>query len=49
MARKELATNRLHPRAFVALKDLLGKRPLVPDREFGDLALLQFFRQEGLH
>ncbi len=38
-----------HFRAFGELKDLLGGRPLVLDREFSDAELLERLKQEGIH
>ena len=38
-----------HFRAFAQLKDLLGERPLILDREFSYLGLLQALVTEGLH
>lgn len=47
----ELATsrNQNHFRAFADLKDLLGERPLVLDREFSYLELLLNLVEEQLH
>lgn len=39
--------NRNHFRAFAGLKDLLGERPLVLDREFSHLELLLNLVEEG--
>lgn len=41
--------NRNHFRAFAQLKDLLGERPLVLDREFSYLELLLNLVEERLH
>ncbi|MFN3762579.1 MAG: transposase [Anaerolineae bacterium] len=41
--------NRNHFRAFAALKDLLGERPLVLDREFSYLELMRQLVAEGIH
>ena len=41
--------NRNHFRAFAYLKELLGERPLVLDREFSYLELLQALVTEGIH
>lgn len=38
-----------HFRAFSALKDMLGERPLVLDREFSYLELLRNFGIENIH
>lgn len=38
-----------HFRAFEGLKDLLGERPLVLDREFSYLELLFRLEEEGIH
>jgi hypothetical protein len=41
--------NQEHFRAFAAIKPLLGERPLVLDREFSYLDLLQSLRAEKIH
>ena len=41
--------NRNHARAFAQLKDLLGERPLVLDREFSYLELLLDLHEEGIN
>ncbi len=41
--------NRNHFRAFAFLKDLLGERPVVMDREFSYLGLLQALVAERIH
>lgn len=41
--------NQNHFRAFASLKDLLGERPLVLDREFSYMALLLALSEEKIH
>lgn len=49
IAMGEDSRNLNHFRAFAQLKDLLGERPLVLDREFSYLELLLRLVAEGLH
>lgn len=41
--------NQNHFRAFAGIKDLVGERPIVLDREFSYLELLQNFVEEKIH
>ena len=49
IGQKDGSRNLVHQRAFSALKDLLGERPLVLDQEFSYLGLLQFLTAAGIH
>jgi len=49
IGRKDGSRNLVHQRAFSAVKDLLGERPLVLDREFSYLGLLEFLAAAGIH
>ena len=49
IAQKDGSRNRVHQRFFASLKDLLGERPLVLDREFSYLELLLYLVRVGIH
>ncbi len=49
IAQKDGSRNRVHQRFFESLKDLLGERPLVLDREFSYLELLLYLVRVGIH
>lgn len=49
IAQQADSRNLNHYRAFAALKDLLGERPLVLDREFSYLELMLNFLEEHIH
>jgi len=49
IAHKDGSRNLVHQRALSALKDILGERPLVLDREFSYLGLLEFLTAAGIH
>jgi hypothetical protein len=49
MAMNQDSRNQNHFRAFEGLKDLLGERPLVLDREFSYLALLLCLNEEQVN
>ncbi len=49
IAQKDTSRNLVHQRAFESLKDLLGERPVVLDREFSYSGLLQFLTAAGVH
>ncbi len=49
IAQQADSRNRNHYRAFAALKDLLGGRPLVLDREFSYLELMLNFMEEQIN
>lgn len=46
---KDGSRNLVHQRAFAPLKDILGERPLVMDREFSYLELLRFLAAMDVH
>lgn len=46
---KDGSRNLVHQRAFEQLKDILGERPLVMDREFSYLELWRFLEAVGVH
>ena len=49
IAQQAVSRNLNHYRAFAALKDLLGERPLVLDREFSYLELMLNFMEEQIN
>ena len=49
IAQKDTSRNLVHQRAFESLKDLLGERPVVLDREFSYSGLLRFLTASGVH
>jgi hypothetical protein len=49
MGQEESSRNLYHNPAFAMLKALIGKRPLVLDREFSYLGLLLNLRAENIH
>ncbi len=49
IAERGVSRNRNHGRAFAQLQDLLDDRPLVLDREFSYLGLLEALQAEGIH
>jgi hypothetical protein len=49
IAQQAVSRNLNHYRAFAALKDLLGGRPLVLDREFSYLELMLNFMEEQIN
>ena len=49
IAQEESSRNRYHFRAFATLKDLIGDRPLILDREFSYLELLDALVTEQIH
>lgn len=49
IAQEEMSRNRYHSRAFAVLKERIGERPLVLDREFSYLHLLLNLVAEEIH
>lgn len=49
ISQEESSRNLKHLRAFAAIKDLLGEKPLVLDREFSYLELLENLTLEHVH
>jgi len=49
ISQEGLSRNLYHFRGFSAIKELLGERPLVLDREFGYKGLLEALVVEGIH
>jgi hypothetical protein len=49
ISEEEISRNLYHFRAFSAIKELLGERPLVLDREFSYEGLLEALVVEGIH
>ena len=49
ISQEETSRNLLHLKAFLQVKDLLGERPLVLDREFSYGRLLSQLKGAGIH